>query len=223
MITLNKTKMNIYTTIIPFTQEENKWYARPTPKIFRDIVKVGESRRYILTLPNGNSIAVGDILNDVDTYESYIEVPSWICNDFMEGRVRVRKCEEFPEPKRIVVKVIDKNVDVNGLEDFLEDPLSQLGILKEGQLLTVPILNILIQIEEIEVEEGQNKEDGVFLDGNNVALEIKTQIVEKKEEKPIVNEIKTETIQTTSSILPSSLIPTNKPSFTGTGYRLGNK
>jgi hypothetical protein len=222
--------MNIHTTIIPFAfaqGEDHKWYARPTPTIFREIVKVGESRRYILTLPNGNSIAVGEVIQDVDRYESYIEVPNWISNDFMEANVKVRKCEEFPQPKKIVLKVIDDGVDVNGLEDFLEDPLSQLGILKEGQLLTVPILNILVQVEEIEVDEGENKMNGVFLDGHNVALEIKIQ--EKEEEKEIIPEIKPEIKPQYTSILPESMrsnTNTNektKNSFTGTGYRLGGK
>ena len=72
----------------------------------------------------------------------------------------------------------EQKIDEMLIRDFLEQPLSELGVLQEGQLLRIPGLELSVLVEKTEPSGVP-----VFLDGHEIAFEIHWPFVEEVKEE----------------------------------------
>ena len=149
--------------------EDDTWSARPTREVLRDLHADGESVRWIAVI-EGIRIAVGD---PVDGYDKCLYLPQWLMDSVglestEEYNVEFNRSEDYPKATRIGLKIIGDIPDDMDIKELLEEPLSQLGVLEEGQIIPAPVLegvSLLVQICE--------PAGAVFLDGE-ASLEIET-------------------------------------------------
>jgi hypothetical protein len=64
------------------------------------------------------------------------------------------------------------------VRDVLEEPLSQLGIIKQGQILPVPVLDSVVLI----LESAEPADEFLFLDGEDIEIDV---IMDPPVEHPI--------------------------------------
>jgi hypothetical protein len=111
-------------------------------------------------------ISIGD---PADGQGLVLYLPQW----FMESvgvdgdqiEVEFKRSEEMPRATSLTFRLMGPGSDVE-IRDFLEEPLSQLGVLQAGQIIPVPVFGGELILESCEP-------DGVvFLDGAEIALEI---------------------------------------------------
>lgn len=218
---------------------DDKWSATPTTTLLhritqRDITGGGTSR-WIAVIEREGYLPVRVALGDPKrSTENALEIPKWLLMEPMESgygeelMVKYEKAEKYKKAKHLVFRALSEPMEEEySLEEFLEQPLSELGILEEGQCIRVPILDIPLVLEKVE-PEGQP----VFLDGLEVGLEILwlTQEKEKlevpelsKSEKDEQNKYNDEGFD---SMLPmsypgvSEFYSTGRDKFKGVGMRV---
>jgi len=149
-------------------EEDETWSARPSRELMERMHRNEDSMRWIAVLGNIH-IALGDPIGDgVALY-----VPQWIMDSAgmesgEEYDIQFVRCEEMPKAVRIGLKIIGNIPDDIDIKELLEEPLSQLGVIEEGQIIPAPVLegvHLLVQICE--------PAGAVFLDGE-ASLEIET-------------------------------------------------
>jgi hypothetical protein len=133
------------------------------------------SARWIAVL-GGIRICLGDPVRGTEENARTKElfVPQWLLDasgfggDGDEIRISFERSETLGRATKLGFKVLGEIPDDLDLKDLLEEPLSQLGVLEEGMILPVPVLegvHLLVQTCE---PAGQP----VFLDGADIALEM---------------------------------------------------
>jgi hypothetical protein len=152
-------------------QEDDSWSARPSRRLLEHIHSDEDSARWIAVI-GGVRIALGDPVVSASGRSLYI--PQWILDTAgMEGNgdeivVRFERSESLEKATRLVFEVIGEIPEGIHLRDLLEEPLSQLGVLEEGQIIPAPIIDGVHLLVKACEPVGQP----VFLDGAEVALEI---------------------------------------------------
>jgi hypothetical protein len=128
------------------------------------------SARWIAVI-GGVHVALGD---PVAGWVKKMYVPHWILEACgLEGTgeevaIRFERCESFLKAEKLGFEVIgDIPADVD-MNDLLEEPLSQLGVIHKGQMIPAPAF------EGVHLLLRTCQPDGppVFLDGTEVSLEI---------------------------------------------------
>ena len=135
--------------------------------------------RWILVI-GGVRCALGDpVLGGAGGQTVYL--PQWILNSAgFEGQgervtVRFEKSHNLQKAGRLCIKVVGEIHGID-LKDLLEDPLTQLGVLQEGQIIPAPVLEGVHLIIKVCRPGGEAEPEGLqgplLLDGAEVALEI---------------------------------------------------
>ena len=150
---------------------DTSWSARPTQKLMRRLHdSPRESARWIGVVEEKH-ISMGDPVQDSNSFYG-LYVPGWFMESLgleenSEVEVEFKRCEDFPKATKLSFKVMGDIPADFDIRDLIEEPLSQLGVLEVGQIIPVPILEgPLLLLQESEPE------GAVFLDGNDIELDI---------------------------------------------------
>ena len=110
-----------------------------------------------------------------DGDELSLHLPSWYVDSigiFGHGEeliVSFEKSERMTRATSLRFRTVDPIPEWLSIRDVLEEPLSQLGVLRQGQILPIPVLESSVII--VEVCEPTDAAF-VFLDGEDVAMEV---------------------------------------------------
>jgi len=149
-------------------------------------------------------------------------------------QVRFERCENFVKAEKLGFQVVGSIPGDIDLRDLLEEPLSQLGVIRKGQIIPVPIMDgahlILTSCEPDDVP--------VFLDGAEISLEIEgdSEEVSTPAPAPVVPEDESENeAQAQAPMIPQTFgapaqayVMRSPPArlpfipFQGVGHRLGD-
>lgn len=173
-------------TII-YTSENEKWYATPSTSLLHRISErdyTSGTSRWIAVLEREGRKPLRIALGDPRQSREYsLDIPSWLLMEEGFGEeyiVKYEKAEKYKKAKKLVFRALCENTTEDlSLEDFLEEPLSQLGVIEEGDCILVPILEIPLLLEKTEPSG-----EPIFLDGTEVALEILWSGIERENEVP---------------------------------------
>lgn len=188
--------------------ENEEWSANPTSSLLQRIHRADETTtvRWIAVLHykgKEHHIALGDPVRDSS---QALFIPPWflhqmgVIGDGLDMEVSFRPAESFPKATRLQFSLIgDASLIPEGVEirDLLETPLSQLGVLSQGQMIPIPILehhSLLVK----ECDPGQE----VFLDGSEIGFELEMpekEIPKSREDTPWASPL-TQTPMSTPSI-----------------------
>jgi hypothetical protein len=219
--------------------DDETWCARPSADLLRRIHSSGESSRWIATLDGEFNIAIGD---HVQGDQTILFVPSWflLMTSVSDGdviEVDFKPSEEFVRATRLGFKVMGNIPDDMDIRSILEEPLSQLGVLNEGQIIPIPGTDSMLMLDICE-PEGMP----LFMDGAEVILEIEHEapqttfrseesipdcpFVETTPGMPGIYNPALEPKDISENFLPSFFVSNPKTStqfipFSGKGHRLG--
>ena len=207
-------------------KEDETWCATPSSALLEWIHERdqydGKTARWIVTV-GSVQIALGDPIRGTTPWLKELYLPSWIMSQATveEGdrvAVTIGRSQSLPEAEHLNLKVLGTVPEGWDLRATLEDPLSQLGVLTEGQILPCPMLEGVSLLVQICQPAGP-----VFLHGNEVSLELEVEQVPVAPSQPQVPS--TPAIDEFASMIPSfmeSKPPQQKSfqAFQGTGHRL---
>jgi hypothetical protein len=146
----------------------------------------GEEHRIALGSPDGSTgMSLG--------------LPEW----FMESTgltpgesiVHFQPCEGMPSAKKLRFKSLEPLPDWLDVRDVLEEPLSQLGVIKQGQILPVPVLDSVVLI----LESAEPADEFLFLDGEDIEIDVVTDPPEEALEPPEPRDPMTPPFEATAS------------------------
>ena len=246
---------NMETTVTIFSKafmqtDCDSWSASPTGRILGMLHRLADgSARWIAVIgegPEAVHVALGDPVSyhsqdghryDIGHNEKCLYLPQWILSSCeLEGcgeavQVRFERCENFVKAEKLGFQVVGSIPSDIDLRDLLEHPLSQLGVIRKGQIIPVPIMYgahlILTSCEPDDVP--------VFLDGAEISLEIEgdSEEVSTPAPAPVVPEVEDEEEENepVPMIAPAqaqSYVMRSPPArlpfipFQGVGHRLGD-
>jgi len=171
--------VRVYSKIY-MNDEDTSWSARPNQRLLQLLHDLNDSEgsaRWI-ALVGDIRIALGDPVQIEDSRQCTMFLPQWIIDssgfegDGQEVEIEFERSESLPKATRLGFKIIGDIPRDMDIKELLEEPLSQLGVLQEGQMIPAPVLEGVCLLV-------QTYQDGpVFLDGAEIALEI-------EEEEPV--------------------------------------
>ena len=170
--------------------EDTSWSARPNGRLLQMLhgLNHGEgSARWIASLSsldegqNANAkvrVALGDPVPLDGVTRCVLFVPQWILDSIgldgggEEVEIRFERSENMSKAVRLGFKIIGDIPRDMDIKELLEEPLSQLGVLEEGQMIPAPVLEgVCLLVQTCEHSDGST-EGPAFLDGADIALEI---------------------------------------------------
>lgn len=183
-----KIRVTVYSKVFlaaSHNEHDTSWCARPTQKLMRRLHdSPRESARWIGVVEEKH-ISMGDPVQDSNSFYG-VYVPGWFMDSLgleenSEVEMDFKRCEDFPKATKLSFKVMGDIPADFDIRDLIEEPLSQLGVLEVGQIIPVPVLEgplLLLQ--------GSEPDGAVFLDGNDIELDIEQDAPEPQaqEEKP---------------------------------------
>ena len=154
-----------------------------------------------------------------------LHLPEWYTQSigiFGHGEeliVSFEKSESMTRATSLRFRTLEPVPDWLDIRDVLEEPLSQLGILKQGQILPIPVLDSAVII--VEVCEPSDV-PFVFLDGDNIAMEVDTVEQEQEQEQEHIEDNIQQTVPFEEVKMPVGTPPTQGfVPFSGKGHVLG--
>jgi hypothetical protein len=136
-------------------------------------------------------------------------------------------CEGMTPARKLRFKTLDPLPEWLDVRDVLEEPLSQLGVIKQGQVLPIPVLDSVVLI----LDSAEPTDDFLFLDGDGIEIDVfmdeETATTAAAAAAPLQQHQEEEQERTTAPIEePFSFVPTSIPSsgfvpFSGKGHTLG--
>jgi hypothetical protein len=170
---------------ILYGKDQERWSAIPSTTLLHKITQrdYGEgTARWIAVIERDGYLPVRIALGDPKrSTECFLELPSWLLMDSPSGygeevMIKYEKAENYKKAQHLVFRALEDTREMLGedlaIQDFLEQPLSELGILEEGQMIRVPVLEIPLLLEKVEPKGPLGEANPVFLDGAEVGLEI---------------------------------------------------
>ena len=153
--------------------EDSSWSARPSVMLARRLHSGEGSARWVACVKEGY-ISVGDPISTdyMGRGEEILYLPSWLCEAIgVEGgeelEIEFERSENLQKATRLSFKVIGHIPADMDIRDLIEEPLSQLGVLEEGQIVPVPVVEgAMILLESCEPE------GVVFLDGSDIVMDL---------------------------------------------------
>ena len=167
------TNVVVYSKIF-MDEQDDSWCARPSRRLLEWLHGQEENSARWIAVLGGIRICLGDPVRGTEENARELFVPQWLLDasgfggDGDEIRISFERSETLGRATKLGFKVLGDIPDDLDLKDLLEEPLSQLGVLEEGMILPVPVLegvHLLVQTCE---PAGQP----VFLDGADIALEM---------------------------------------------------
>jgi len=215
--------------------EDSSWSARPSTMLARRLHSGEGSARWVGCV-KGSHISIGDPISTdyMGRRAEILYLPSWLCEAIgVEGgeelEIEFERSENLQKATRLSFKVIGQIPGDMDIRDLIEEPLSQLGVLEEGQIVPVPAVEgTMILLESCEP-------DGVvFLDGSDIVMDLEME-EQGQEEAVAVARLEEAEAQPVPQVnpepvdyryaLPASyytFLTESTPSpFQGTGNRLG--
>jgi hypothetical protein len=157
--------------------EDDSWSARPNISCMHELPRHEDTGRWIAHIRSGDSqlhIALGDPVANTAQNPAGLYLPSWAIEALSlqgagdEVQVNFVRCEEFEKATSLTFQVLGGPVDEGMLRDILEESLSSLGVLEEGQMIPLPMMEgVVLLVSACEPVTG-----AVLLDGHEVALHI---------------------------------------------------
>lgn len=158
-----------------YLEDDSGWSVTPTTSLLQRIHAIPEqSSRWIAALRNAgedNKIALG---SPIQSDECALYFPVWFINavgivpDGGERIVRFEVSERIPRAGKLHFKTVGVIPDWVDIVSILEEPLSQLGVLKRGQMVPVPVIDDAMLI----LDTCEPDEEFVFMDGSDITLEV---------------------------------------------------
>ena len=186
------TTIEVYSSV--FLEGDSQWSARPSAKLLRHIYRGDEgSSRWVAVIRNRGRearIAIGGPVEAESAAGTALFMPPWFLESIgLAGNgeraelaytsstqevfdrypitVTFEKSEAIPRATRLVFRAKGDIPEWLDVREILEEPLSQLGVLQEGQVIPVPAFEQIQLVLEVCEPTGPY----VFLDGE-AALEI---------------------------------------------------
>jgi len=166
--------------------ECHSWSARPSQRVIEMLHGHEDgSARWIAVIGEGAAAVHVGLGDPVAGWTQKMYVPQWvIAAAGLEGvgeelRIRFERCESFLKAEKLGFQVMGDIPAGIELQDLLEEPLSQLGVIQKGQIIPVPLfegVNLVLTTCEPDA--------AVFLDGAEVSLEIEGDEARTPEPQP---------------------------------------
>jgi hypothetical protein len=158
---------------IYMSEEDSSWSARPSTMLARRLHSGEGSARWVACV-KGSHISIGDPVSTdyMGRGAEILYLPSWLCETIgVEGgeelEIEFERSENLQKATRLSFKVIGHIPADMDIRDLIEEPLSQLGVLEEGQIVPVPVVEgAMILLESCEPE------GVVFLDGSDIVMDL---------------------------------------------------
>lgn len=169
-------RMQARVTVYPkiyMSVEDSSWSARPSTMLARRLHSGEGSARWVGCV-KGSHISIGDPISTdyMGRRAEILYLPSWFCESIgVEGgeelEIEFERSENLQKATRLSFKVIGHIPADMDIRDLIEEPLSQLGVLEEGQIVPVPAVEgTMILLESCEPE------GVVFLDGSDIVMDL---------------------------------------------------
>jgi len=208
--------------------EDSSWSARPSTMLARRLHSGEGSARWVGCV-KGSHISVGDPVSTdyMGRRAEILYLPSWFCESIgVEGGeeldIEFERSENLQKATRLSFKVIGHIPADMDIRDLIEEPLSQLGVLEEGQIVPVPAVEgTMILLESCEPE------GVVFLDGSDIVMDLEMEEAEQGDAVAVAREEVNPNPEPVDYryVLPASyytFLTESTPSpFQGPGQRLG--
>jgi hypothetical protein len=160
----------MYHVAIHTKSSDSSWSAVPSNTL---VQRLGDSMRWIATFKVGGEehrIALG---SPDGTTGMRLELPQWFIEStgLVPGEeiiVHFQACEGMTSAKKLTFKSLEPLPDWLDVRDVLEEPLSQLGVIKQGQILPVPVLDSVVLI----LESAEPADEFLFLDGEDIEIDV---------------------------------------------------
>jgi hypothetical protein len=113
-------------------------------------------------------------LGSPDGEDMQLVIPGWFLDSAdlpglgEEIIVRFERCEMMTPARQLRFKIIEPLPDWLDIRDILEEPLSQLGVIKQGQMLPIPVLDSVL----ILLDSAEPADEFLFLDGDEIAIDV---------------------------------------------------
>ena len=157
-------------------EEDSSWSVTPSTALLQKIHAIPEqttSRWIAVFRAEGQEckIAIG---SPVEGEENALYFPPWfldstgIASDGEERIIRFEASERIEKATSLKFKTIGIIPDWVDIVSILEEPLSQIGVLKEGQMIPVPVIEDAMLV----LEESNGGSEYVFMDGSDIALDV---------------------------------------------------
>ena len=202
---------------------DSSWSARPSGNLLAALHRASpiETVRWIACV-NGYKIALGEPVFESKNWSRTLYLPEWFCFQVgiqgMGERVEVEfvRAEDLEKAKVLHFQSVGESEDLDlEIRDFLEEPLSSLGVLKEGMLLPVEALNLHLLVTKVE-PCGE-----AFLDGHDIGFVLEEKPKEKEKEKLIEKEVTPQSFVSGGGML-GSVLQTSPLTQTQTPLQRGN-
>lgn len=160
----------MYHVAIHTKTSDSSWAAVPSNTL---VQRLGDSMRWIATFKVGGEehrIALG---SPDGTTGMRLNLPEWFIDatGIVPGEeiiVHFQRCEGMTSAKKLTFKSLEPLPDWLDVRDVLEEPLSQLGVIKQGQILPVPVLDSVVLI----LESAEPADEFLFLDGEDIEIDV---------------------------------------------------
>jgi len=220
--------------------ENDTWSVIPSSALIQQMNALPtqhETARWIAVLRSAgqeNKIALG---SPVEGTEKCLYFPKWFLDGIgIQGNgderiVRFEVSEPIPRATSLSFKVFGDIPDWVDIVEILEGPLSELGVLKPGQVLPIPVLEDGIII----LDKCEPDAPFVFMDGSDITLNVENDEESFVLPPPVIEPQQTfvppptePPIDFTSMISTPITTPPIKPNsgfipFQGKGHRLGGR
>jgi len=175
------------------TETDSSWSAIPSNTLVQTLhthFNEGSMRWIAVFLIKGEEhrIALGSPDGSTDLH---LHLPEWFIHSLGisdgEQIVRFEPSEGMQRATRLEFRSIEPIPEWLDIRDVLEEPLSQLGVIKQGQIIPIPVLDssviILHSAEPIESMF-------LFLDGDEIAIDVFSELPEAiAETVPITEDV----------------------------------
>lgn len=154
---------------------DSSWSAIPSNSLVQRLhsYSIEGSLRWIAVFRSGGEehrIALGS----PDGEDLRLAIPGWfldsagLAGDGEEIIVRFERCETMTSARQLRFKPMEPLPDWLDIRDILEEPLSQLGVIKQGQILPIPVLDSML----ILLESAEPADEFLFLHGDEIAMDV---------------------------------------------------
>jgi hypothetical protein len=169
-----------------YSHADSSWSAIPNNSLVQRLHAVNDSMRWIAVFTlqgEEHRIALGSPNGIMGNLE--LSLPDW----FLESSglsvhadtreeiiVRFLPCEGMTGARKLRFKTLEPLPDWLDVRDVLEEPLSQLGVIKQGQVLPIPVLDSTVLI----LDSAEPVDDFLFLDGDGIEIDVFMDGVEER-------------------------------------------
>ena len=173
----------MYHVTIDTKTSDSSWSAVPSNTL---VQRLGDSMRWIATFKvagEEHRIALG---SPDGTTGMRLNLPEWFIESTgltpgEEIIIHFQACEGMTSAKKLCFKSLEALPDWLDVRDVLEEPLSQLGIIKQGQIIPVPVLDSVVLI----LESAEPADEFLFLDGEDIEIDVLMEPTPQTQYEPI--------------------------------------